>query len=241
MSWDTYNSRLTVNGETERDRRKYTLTNRISGDAPMLLTGKVVTIFSPNSTSSKEQTLTIISSDKNNKKDVMTIPGETIECGAIIEWSDAVWLVTEVDADKEIYQSAFIERCNYVLKFKNKDGDVISKNCIIASVAQSSVGEDVGATLVTGNSLKCLIITKDLDTIKLKRGFRFIVDDVDSSDPTVYEITNLDRVTGRYSGDGIYKYIIKEANTLPDDNLVDHIPSNDAYIPNTPNGKEGWF
>ncbi|MEG1562306.1 MAG: hypothetical protein RR365_01015 [Bacteroides sp.] len=238
---NTYQSKLTAYGATERERRKKLLLNTISKSVPSLLSAKKVDIYAPNSAVPSAQVLSLFTTESLNKRELRTLPGETIEAGSIVDWAGSKWLATSVDADEELYQRGILERCNYVLKFRDNSGNVISKNCVIEDATKYTLGERAKETLVVGDSRITLKIAKDSDTQHFKRGLRFIVDDPDSDEALVYEIANSDRITGRYTKSGVYNFIIRETNAIPSDSPNTSVSDNSEYVPGAPSEKGGWF
>lgn len=125
-AWDIYESRRIVQGETRRAaafRREYGR-----------LTDKTVNSLSFHTAiiDGEERRLTIINSDNLNQKTLLTLPGEDLDCGAIVEWMDNHWLITEKDANTEMYARAKMEQCNYLLKWVDRDTkEIIERWCII--------------------------------------------------------------------------------------------------------------
>ena len=58
--------------------------------------------------------------------------GDDIELGALVEWEDNRWLVTEKDADRTVYSGALMEQCNFLLRWVEDDGKIYEQWCIIS-------------------------------------------------------------------------------------------------------------
>ena len=124
--WSVYESRRSVHGDTLRRTRFI----REYG----LLTDKAVNSLSFHSAiiDGEERQLSIINSDNLNEKTLLTMPGEDLDCGAIVEWMDNHWLITEKDANNELYTRAKMEQCNYLLKWIDpEEKKIIERWCIV--------------------------------------------------------------------------------------------------------------
>lgn len=177
----------------------------------------------------------------SQQKKLIVLDGE-LKSGSVVAWGESHWLVVDTDKNDEVYPSGDIERCNYILKFKNAAGDVVQKHCIIADVTKYLIGEAWKSMMTIGDSRMSLTIPRDEDTAILKRGTRFLIDDPIAAETCAYEITKPDRVTNVYDGYGVYKYLCREVNSSDADNKAELIPANEKYEPATP-GEEtgGWF
>ena len=123
--WDTYQARNTLHGATSRDRAKYALMNRLSHQIPSTLSYHNVDI------DGEERNIVIINSDNLNQKTLCSLPGEDIRHGSLVEWQNHRWLVTERDANTEIYTKCVMLQCNYLLKWINSNGKIVERWCIV--------------------------------------------------------------------------------------------------------------
>lgn len=177
----------------------------------------------------------------NQQKQIIVLDG-ALKSGSVVTWGQSHWLVVDTDKNDEMHPSGDIERCNYVLKFKNAAGEVVQKHCIIVDVTKYLIGEARKSMMTIGDSRMSLTIPRDADTAILKRGTRFLIDDPIAAETCAYEITKPDRVTKVYDGYGVYKYLCREVNSADTDNKAELVPDNEKYTPATP-GEEtgGWF
>src|SRR5574344_171165 len=67
------------------------------------------------------------------KKSIKSRPNESFNVGDLIVWDDNNWIITEVDSDNQIYTKGTIEQCNYILRFQDSTGTIISKPVIFES------------------------------------------------------------------------------------------------------------
>ena len=124
--WNTYVARGNLHGQTPRDRAKNNLMNRLTNQIPSTLSYHNVDI------DGEERNIVIINSDNLNQKTLCSLPGEDIRHGAMIDWNNYQWLVTERDANTEIYTKCIMEQCNYLLRWVDPDTrEVMEYWCII--------------------------------------------------------------------------------------------------------------
>ena len=123
--WERYENRMLAGG---MNRREATLRKEMN-----FLTHKL-----PNSLSyhnvkidNSYRNVAIINTDILTEKFIITMPGETLPCGAMVFWEDNFWLVTEKDVNNEIYTKAKMEQCNYLLKWIDSDSEIREQWCII--------------------------------------------------------------------------------------------------------------
>jgi hypothetical protein len=145
--WDTYRYRIGVHGATVREatfkQEVRTLRNKLKEN----LSYFTVTVYDQahgyNITSKDMQAgaimqnVAIINSDNLNEKYVYTEPGEDIEHGSLIHWMDNYWLVTERDANTNVYGRYIMIQCNYLLKWVTDDNTIIEQWCIVEDGTKS--------------------------------------------------------------------------------------------------------
>lgn len=249
--WDLYDSRRMVHGNTKRQ----TTYRRAYGR----LTDKVVDSLSFHTAvvDGTERQLSIINSDNLNEKKILTMPGEDIDCGGIVEWMDNHWLITEKDANNELYARAKMEQCNYLLKWVDPDSkQIIERWCIIEDGTKYLTGEygDRQFVFLRGDSRISITIARDEYTVKLDRESRFLVDDYESGTVLAYRLTKPFKLSGVFNNKGIYRFVLSECTTEDTDNIPLHIPDYYKYfprpedpvpvppgIPTTPTGKKVWL
>lgn len=74
----------------------------------------------------------IINSDNLNEKMIFSLPEETFRCGGLVEWMGNHWLITEKDANDELYTRGKLLQCNYELRWVDPDDKTIcSQWCVI--------------------------------------------------------------------------------------------------------------
>lgn len=225
--WDSYTARNTLHGATSRDRAKYNLMSRLSHQIPTTLSYHNVNI------DGVERNIVILNSDNLNQKTLCSLPGEDIRHGALIEWMNHRWIVTERDANTEIYTKCIMLQCNYLLKWINTNGEVVERWCIVEDGTKYLTGEYSDAFFVAtrGDSRISVTLQKDDEVLALGRDARFIIDDYGTPDPLAYRLTKPFKLGGSFDENGVVIFVLTECNTEYDDNLELHIADYYKYFP----------
>ena len=212
--WDIYQSRLESIGATKRTAKLRRESRYLSAKLPDNLSYATVDI------DGFAQEVAIISTDNLNEKFIYSLPGEDIIPGGLVEWMGNHWLVTEKDAATELYARAKMIQCNYLLKWVDPDHVIHEQWCIIEDGTKYLTGqyEDREFFVTRGDSRLGMIIAKNEHTTKMKRGYRFLIDDADSELMLAYELTKPFKLSGVYNNQGIFKFVLQEVNTTDDDN-----------------------
>ena len=123
--WDDYIRSSEVNGLTKREtflrREKRFLNNKLKHS---LSYHKIII-------EGEEQDLAVINSDNLNEKTLCSLPDEDIILGGLVEWMDEHWLVTERDANSEVYTKAKMLQCNYLLKWVDDENIIHEQWCVV--------------------------------------------------------------------------------------------------------------
>lgn len=225
--WNTYHARHALHGETSRDREKYNLMNRLSRQIPSTLSYHNVDI------DGEDRNIVILNSDNLNQKTLCSLPGEDIRHGAYIDWMNHKWLVTERDANSEIYTKCIMLQCNYLLRWINDSGEIIERWSVVEDGTRYLTGEFSDSFLVAtkGDSRIAVTLPKDLETIALDRDARFIIDDYSSPHPLAYRLTKPFKLGGSYDENGVVIFVMTECNTENDDNIELHIADYYKHFP----------
>lgn len=127
--WDAYESRIKNSGITPREeilrREQYMLHKKLK-DSLSYHEGVLV--------NDEVRNVAIINSDNLNEKMIYSMPGEDIVNGSMVYWMNNHWVVTERDANCEVYTKAKMLQCNYLLKWiEIIDGEptVMEQWCIV--------------------------------------------------------------------------------------------------------------
>lgn len=124
-AWDLYQSRADAHGNTKRKAE-------LKKEQRMLLhkTKDSLSYFDVL-IEGEERSVSIIDSDNLNEKKMLSLPGEDFDCGALVEWADNRWLITEKDAHNEVYTRVKLLQCNYLLKWVDELDEIHEQWCVI--------------------------------------------------------------------------------------------------------------
>ena len=123
--WDTYESRVTAHGSTKRNATLLREQRYLSSKMRDSLSFQSVVV------DGVERDVSIINSDNLNEKLMLSPPGEDFDCGGLVDWADNHWLITEKDANNEVYTRVKLVQCNYLLKWVDDDNLIHEQWCII--------------------------------------------------------------------------------------------------------------
>lgn len=173
-------------------------------------------------------------------------------------------LISEKDANNEVYTKVKLLQCNYLLHWVDEWNIIHEQWCIIEDGTKYLTGEyeDRNFIVTRGDSRISMTIAKNADTAKFGREQRFLIDDPDSGDKLAYLLTKPLKVGKTFNGSGIYAFVLQEVVSTDDDNMelsiADYykhfprdtqakpdqtIPSEDMSddTPSTNNGKKVWL
>lgn len=240
--WTTYENRITAGGATKREtafNRECRFLNQNLRDS---LSYKKVLIDGE----SKE--VAIIDSDNLNEKKMLSLPLEDIKCGAMVEWEENFWIVTEKDANNELYTRTKLLQCNYLLKWVDENDVIREQWCFIEDGTKYLTGEYEDRRFITsrGDSRIAMTIAKNEHTAKFGRENRFLIDEPDSAEKLAYLLTKPLKTGKTYQGEGVYSFVLQESVSTDNDNLelgiadyYKHFPKDDAGA-DVPERK-GWL
>lgn len=211
IDWDLYTKRLNINGSTKRERDLNKLQNDIISKSVDSLSYKTVFI------NNIERHLMIDKNTKLSTKSIKTLPNEKIDLGNLVVWNDINWLVTEIDLDDEVYTKGTISLCNWLFKWQDSSGNILTRNSVVLNASQYNSGVDENKTLTLGSNQFMVYLPLDDDTLKLsydKRAF------IDNNYKIPYKITRPDNVSMSYNGDGLIALIMSQ-DVLSDEDRPD--------------------
>lgn len=225
--WDTYRSRLNAQGG---DRRNVVLQRE-----RRFLNEKMPSSLSYHSAiiDGKPHNLAIINSDNLFQKTLCSLPGEDLPHGGTVDWMENKWLITERDANNELYTRGVMRQCNYLLKWIADDGNIIERWCIVEDGTKYLTGEygDNQYILTRGDTRISVTLPRDEYTVKLNRKNRFLIDDYASPNVLAYELTKPFKLGGTFNDSGVLIFVMQECNTEDTDNLELHIANYYDHFP----------
>ena len=206
---DMYKRRLGLRDDTARDRWLHNTQAWINKKLPRSLSYHTAII------DGEERRCAILSTQNDEEKKICSMPGEALVCGTYVEWMDNVWLITQLNAPNEVYQTALMTQCNYLLKWVNDKGEIISRWSIAVDGTKYLTGEFYQPYMTVGDSRMQLTIPRDDETVLLNRGVRFLIDDPSSTQPQAYELSKINRAGNVYNGHGVFIHMLTESNFNP--------------------------
>ena len=201
IDWDLYTKRLNINGSTKRERDLNKLQNDITSKSVDSLSYKTVFI------NNIERHLMIDKNTKLSTKSIKTLPNEKIDLGNLVVWNDINWLVTEIDLDDEVYTKGTISLCNWLFKWQDSSGNILTRNSVVLNASQYNSGIDENKTLTLGSNQFMIYLPLDDDTLKLSYDKRVFID---NNYKIPYKITRPDNVSTSYNGNGLICLIMSQ-------------------------------
>ena len=166
MNWDFYFKSLGSNGITQRERM-------IRNAQRDLMNQRGTTLSRQNiKLRNCEHEAIIISTDNNNEKKIVMMPGDVVSVGEYIEWNNFKWIVSELNQDHAISYSGKILMCDLVLKWQDETGGIITRYCSVSQNSGYNLETEGKATKIDG--MYIVTIPYDIDTAKLSVNRRFI-------------------------------------------------------------------
>lgn len=230
--WGVYNSRMNATGATRRTSELQRATRSMgSGMKSSLAFQNMIINGEPRGVS-------VIDSDNLNQKTICSLPGEDIPPGGTVEWMGEHWLVTQRDANNEVYTKGVMQQCNYLLKWVSPEHHIIERWCIVEDGTKYLTGElnDSRFIMSRGDSRISITLPRDSETIRLNRESRFLVDDYGSPTVLAYRLTKPFKLSDANFGRGVFTFVLSECAVEETDNLELHIPNYYAHFPREDSG-----
>ena len=224
-AWDAYRAIVDIYGSTKRGMWKEKTKEALRRRLPDSLSWHVVDV------NSQKQEISVAHTQDMSEKKIYSMPGEKLVHGGLVDFSDNKWLITEVDADNEIYQRGLMRQCNYVLKWIGHDGYPKEKWCVVEDGTKYLIGEKASQMMTVGDARIAVTVGKDDDTAELSRGMRFLIDDTDSENVLAYQITKPNKLFNVYNGHGVFRFILTEVNLNDGDNTELRIADYSNWMP----------
>lgn len=201
---EIYAQRLGFRNTTSRDRWLSNTQSWIRKKLPRSLSYHTATI------DGEQRQCAILSTQDTHLKKICSMPGEYLTCGTYVHWMGEVWLITDLNAPNEVYQTATMRQCNYVLKWVNKNGKVIARDVYVADGTKYLTGEYEQQFMTAGDARMQVTMPRDSETVLIDRGRRFIIDDSDAGEAQVFEVTKVNRVGNVYNKHGVFIHMLCE-------------------------------
>lgn len=159
---------------------------------------------------------------------VLFRPKEGLNVGSYVKFDDDVWLVSDVWGSTKHIQKAMVQKCNRVIKWRDRDGIIVEINSI---ASQSPIGSksNQGKFDVEWNKFDVSLPKGQLFVYFEKNGktspvdinHRFIFG------KNAYEVTGIDDTSYvDKNGYGIIQLVVKVTTKRDEDDFVNFIPFN---------------
>lgn len=114
-----------------------------------------------------------------------------VKRGYYVNYENTIWIIdTNVANVDNAYLSARMSRCQYLLRWQNRNGNIIERWAYSSDQTKYSNGEFGNKSVTVGDNQYALLLPIDEETKLLKRNMRFAVDFEDSEEPDVYKLSN---------------------------------------------------
>lgn len=143
-------------------------------------------------------------------------------------------LCTESFNINDIHWQGKLTLCNWILKWQDKNGNILEYPCQNMNTTQYNSGERSNKIFTIGSSQHAIMLPYDENTVSLNCHQRFFLDR-DTINPTSYRVTQNDTITHNYGKKGIVKITVTEcANNHATDRIdlgiCDYIDKNNVSV-----------
>lgn len=157
-------------------------------------------VFDRRYTNASTQTVTVVTINDD----------DVFRQGSILHYDDDYWLCLSCFSYHKQYLKGLFQRCNYKLKWQNKQGEIIEKWVVSQDASAYNSGEDGNKTLQYGSDQIMIYIPCDEDTVNMSRDKRFMID-TNTEFPTTYKITRIDTTSRVVNGVGYCIWLLTES------------------------------
>ncbi|MBR3267902.1 MAG: hypothetical protein IKI58_04130 [Oscillospiraceae bacterium] len=150
----------------------------------------------------EDREVAIINSDNLDEKSIISLPGEDLLHGALVEWMDNKWLIVERDANTTVYAKCKMKQCNHFLQWIDSNGKICGQWAIVSDGTKYLTGEFEDRNFITsrGDTRLSVTISRTEDALNLDRTNRFLIDDPDCHEHLAYVLTKPLRMGSVYNG-----------------------------------------
>jgi hypothetical protein len=114
------------------------------------------------------------------------------------------YLVTEKGSERLNYENGYMRECNYILKWINKNGDIICMPCVTEETSSTRIGINASQTLITQQGELTLYLPFNTETQKIDIDERFII--TNSGKKAAYKVVSFNDVPIK----GLVKLIVSQ-------------------------------
>ena len=153
--------------------------------------------------------------------------------------SDEYMICTESFNIDGIHWQGKFTLCNWILKWQNKNGDILEYPCHDINSTQYNSGEQSNKQFTIGSSQHMITLPCDENTVVLSSPQRFFLDK-NTINPTSFIVTQNDTTSYNYGKKGLvkvtlYECVTNNATDRIDLGICDYIDKNDVKVDNANN------
>lgn len=134
--------------------------------------------------------------------------------------ADEYLICTESFNIDDIHWQGKLTLCNWILKWQNKNGDILEYPCNDINSTQYNSGEQANSQFTIGSSQHMLTLPYDENTVVIKTPQRFFLDK-DVENPTSFIVTQNDNTSFNYGKKGLVKVTVLECELNNDTDRID--------------------
>lgn len=123
--------------------------------------------------------------------------------GDYMQYDGATWLCYNAHNFHGLYRKGAFRKCNWLLYFQDRDGNIKSLPCVDLNSTQYNSGEYTSYQKYTlGSTQHMLFIQRNEDTVRFNDPQKFWLDS-NIERPTMYKVTQNDNTPYNYEGPGL--------------------------------------
>lgn len=123
--------------------------------------------------------------------------------------ADEYFICTESFNINDVHWQGKLTLCNWILKWQNKNGDILEYPCHDINSTQYNSGEQSNKLYTIGSSQHMVTLPYDENTVVLKHPQRFFLDK-DPEHPTSFQVTQNDNTSYNYGKKGLVRITLFE-------------------------------
>ena len=134
--------------------------------------------------------------------------------------ADEYLICTESFNINDVHWQGKFTLCNWILKWQNKNGDILEYPCHDINSTQYNSGEQANKQFTIGSTQHMITLPYDKNTVVLKSPQRFFLDR-DTENPTSFVVTQNDTTSYFYGKKGLVKVTLLECERNSDADRID--------------------
>lgn len=164
---------------------------------------------------------------KTTERQILANIGE-LKSGQYIQYKNDMFLISSFVDDNKIYEKGIMKFCNWLFKWQNSKGEILSRQSVVLNASQYNSGVEENKIMTLGSNQYMVYLPLDEETMKLTYDKRVFID---NNYKVPYKITRPDNVSSSYNGDGLIILIMSQdvldvKNDRPDLGLCDYFEPN---------------